>query len=183
MFEHSQSKNQIIIKGNTTFLGIGVVAIIMAIVGIRLVLGLLPFEENYTLVDVFGLVFVCVWVVVVLSMGVFAFGTNSKQITINSEGVFCKSWINKNFIKWDDIQDWGLSYCGQTRGEGNTYYLYFSARECQIKNECSKILKGKMIKTFVIGNDYLDTVGKIIPFCEDKTCIKPFIGEDKYHFV
>lgn len=73
MFELSQSKNQIIIKRNTTFLGIGVVTIIMAISGVRLLFGLLPFEENYTFADVLGLVFVCVWVFVVLSMGVFAF--------------------------------------------------------------------------------------------------------------
>jgi len=183
MFELSQSKNQIIIKRNTTFLGIGVVTIIMAIAGIRLIFGLLPFEKNYTFADVFGLVFICVWIVVVLSMGIFAFGTNSKQTTINNEGVLCKSWINKNFIKWDDIKDWGLSYCGQTRGESNTYYLYFSEHECQIKNECKKRLKGKMIKTFVIGNDYLDAVSKIIPFCKNKTDITPFIGKDKYHFI
>ena len=51
MFELSQSKNQIIIKRNTTFLGIGVVTIIMASAGIRLVFGLLPFEENYTFAE------------------------------------------------------------------------------------------------------------------------------------
>lgn len=183
MFELSQSKNQIIIKRNTTFLGIGVVTIIMAISGIRLLFGLLPFEENYTFADVLGLVFVCVWVFVVLSMGVFAFATNSKQITINSEGVLCKSWFSKKFIKWADIKDWGLSYCGQTRGEGNTYYLYFSKHECQIKNECKKKLKGKMIKTFIIGNDYFDAVNTIISFCSEKTDITPFVGKDKYHFV
>lgn len=183
MFELSQSKDQIIIKRNTTFLGIGVVTIIMAIAGIRLLFGLLPFEENYTLADVFGLVFVCVWIVIVLSMGIFAFATNCKQITINSDGVLCESWFRKMFIKWADLKDWGLSYCGETRGEGNTYYFYFSEHECQIKNESKKRLKGKMIKTFVIGNDYLEAVSKIIPFCKDKTDITPFIGKDKYHFI
>jgi len=183
MFELSQSKNQIIIKRNTTFLGIGVVTIIMAIAGVRLVFGLLPFEENYTFADILGLLFVCAWILTVLSMGVFAFVTNSKQIAINSEGVLCKSWINTNFIKWADIKDWGLSYCGQTRFEGNTYYLYFSKHECQVKNECKKILKGKMIKTFVIGNDYSETVSKIIPFCKEKTSVIPFIGKDKYHLI
>ncbi len=183
MFELSQSKNQIIIKRNTTFLGIGVVTIIMAIAGIRLVFGLLPFEENYTFADVFGLAFVCIWIVVVLSLGIFAFSTNSKQIIINSDGVLCKSWINKKFIKWTNIKDWGLSYCGQTRFEGNTYYLYFSEHECPMKNDCKKKLKGKMIRTFVIGNDYSEAVSIIIPFCKEKTDIIPFVGKDKYHLI
>jgi len=182
MFELSQSKNQIIIKRNTTFLGIGVVAIIMAIVGVRLLFGLLPFEENYTLADVFGLVFICGWLTVVLSLGIFAFVTNSRQITINDEGVLCKSLFSKAFIRWADIKDWGLSYCGQTRWEGNTYYLYFSKHECQIKNECKKKLKGKMIKTFIYGNDYFDAVNIIIAFCGEKTDKTPFVGKDKYHF-
>ena len=72
------------------------------------------------------------------SMGIFAFATNSKQITINNDGVLCKSWLHKTFVKWTDIKDWGLSYCGQTRFEGNTYYLYFSEHECPMKNDCKK---------------------------------------------
>ena len=76
----------------------------MAIAGIRLVFGLLPFEENYTFADVFGLIFVCVWILIVLSMGIFAFATNSKQITINNDGVLCKSWLHKTFVKWTDIK-------------------------------------------------------------------------------
>lgn len=183
MFEFSQSKNRIIIKRNSSFLGIGVVTIFMAIAGVRLVFGLLPFEEGYTFADVFGLVFVCIWITVVLGMGVFSFATSSKQITISNDGVLCKSWFNKKFAKWSDIKDWGLSYCGQTRWEGNTYYLYFSEQECRIKNDCSKKLKGKMIKTFVIGGDYSETLRKIIPFCRERTNVEPFVGRDKYHFI
>ena len=56
MVELSQSENQIIVKRNATFLSIGVVVIIIAIVGIRLVFGLLPLEKGYTFADVFGLV-------------------------------------------------------------------------------------------------------------------------------
>lgn len=183
MFELLQSKNQIIIKHNTTFLGIGVVATMMAIAGVRILFGLLPFEEGYTFSDVFGLIFICVWIISVLSMGISAFTVNSKQITINNDGVLCKSWFSKKFVKWSDIKDWGLSYCGQTRWEGNTYYLYFSEHTCPIKNDCKKKLKGKMIRTFVIGDDYFETISKIIPFCEERIEIMPFVGKDKYHFI
>ncbi len=45
--ELSQSKNQIIIKRNTSFLGIGIFAILMEASGIQLIFELLPFEEGY----------------------------------------------------------------------------------------------------------------------------------------
>lgn len=182
MFELSKTKNQIVIQRNTTFLGIGVFAIFMAASGVRLLFGLLPFEEDYTFGDVFGLVFICAWIALVLGMGIFAFTTNSKQITIDGDGVLCKSWFHKEFIKWSEIEDWGLSYCGQTRWEGNTYYLYFSRRACPVINACKKKLKGRMVKTFVIGNDYSEAVSTIIPFCSEYTAVPPFVGKDKYHF-
>ncbi len=86
-------------------------------------------------------------------------------------------------MSWSEIRDWGLSYCGQTRYEGNTYYLYFSKKVYPVKNECRKKLKGKMIKTFVIGNDYAEAVSKIVPFCSERTGIEPFIGKNKHHFI
>lgn len=183
MFELNQSNNRIIIKQNTTFLGIGFVAMLMAVIGFRLLFGLLPFEEGYTFVDVFGLIFVCVWILIVLGIGTYAFVTNSKQITISDDGVLCNTWFTKEFISWSEIKDWGLSYCGQARWEGNTYYLYFSKSVYPIKNDCKKKLKGKMIKIFVIGNDYAEAVSKIVPFCNERTSVEPFIGKEKHHFI
>ena len=181
MFKLDQ--NKITLKGNRIFLGIGVIALIMAITGVRLVFMLLPLEEDHTIMDVLGLIFICFWVTIVLSMGIFAFVTNSKQIEITDEGVLCRSLVTKMFLKWSEIGDWGLSYCGQTRGEGNTYYFYFSKKPQQIKNECKKKLKGKMIKIFVIGSDYAEVVSKVIPFCKERTSIEAFIEKDKYHFI
>lgn len=183
MFELSQTKSQIILRRNTTFMGIGVWAFIMAIMGFRLLFSMLPFEEECTFADVFGLFFIGIWILIVLGMGVYAFVTNSKQITINNEGVICNTWFTNDFVNWSEIKDWGLSYCGQTRGEGNTYFLYFSQVVHPIKNDCKKKLKGKMIKTFVIGNDYAEVVSKIIPFCKERLDVEPFIGKDKCHFI
>lgn len=183
MFKLFQSQNSITVKSDTLFLKIGIATIFMAIVGVRILFGALPLEDDYTSFDVFGLVFICVWLIIVLWMGVFAFLTYSKQIVIDAKGVLFKTWFTKKHIKWVDIKDWGLSYCGQTRGEGNTYYLYFSEHECPIKNECKKKLKGKMIKTFVIGGDYSETISVIIPFCKEKTDIMPFVGKDVFHII
>ena len=180
MFELDQSK---ITYKKGYFLGHCIIATIMAIIGFRILFLLLPFDEGYTLADVLGLIFVCLWIVIVISMGIFAFVTNSKKIEINGEGVLCSTVFKKEFLKWSEIKDWGLSYCGLTRFEGNTYYLYFSKNPQKTKNECKKKLKGKMIKMHVIGNDYVEAVRDVIPFCREKTSAEPFIGKDKFHFI
>ena len=40
-----------------------------------------------------------------------------------------------------------------------------------------------MIKTFVISEDYYLVVDNVIPFCEGKTAVMPFIGKDKFHII
>ena len=52
MSELIKTKDQIVMKRNTTFLGIGVFAILMAASGIRLLFEILPFEPDYTFADV-----------------------------------------------------------------------------------------------------------------------------------
>lgn len=183
MFEFSQSKRDIVIKRNNDLLEIGVIIIILTIAGILLLFGLLPFEESYTLSNIFGLILLCILIIVLLSIGAFVFVSNSKQITMNDDGILCSSWFGKKFIKWEDVKDWGVSYCGQTRWEGNTYYLYFSEQECLMKNYCAKKLKWNMIRTFFIENDYSEVISKIIPFCKEKTEINPFLGKHKHQFV
>lgn len=182
MIDISKTQDQILMKRNTAFLRIGVVILFMAAVGIRFLFEILPFEEGYTLGDVFGLLFLCVWIALVLTMGVFAIATNSHEVTISANGILCRSFLRRRWIEWEAVKDWGLSYCGQTRGEGNTYWLYFSDHVCLAKNECRKQLKGKMVKTFVMGDEYSKAVDMIIPFCAERTGVPPFIGKDKYHF-
>jgi hypothetical protein len=130
-----------------------------------------------------GLAFVSVWVMAVLSASILSFVNYSKQIIINNDGILCKTILNEKLVNWSDIKDWGISYCGQSRGQGNTYDLYFSEHECKVKNECRKKLKGKMMKIYVFQDDYSEVVSEIIPFCSEKTNVKPFIGKDKYHFI
>ena len=183
MSDLNRSDSAIELKQNPIFLYIGICACIMGIFGFRLLLGLLPLEAGYTAMDIFGVVFVCVWILTVWSMGFFTLATASRKITINCYGVSCKSWFQKDFLSWYDIRDWGLSYYGQTRGEGNTYYLYFSPALCEQKKECTKKLKGKMIKGFIVGDEYGDAINRIIPFCRQWTGVTPFIAEDRFHMI
>lgn len=183
MFEYDKVNNQIIIKGYSYFKIGGFFTLAMAFMGIRLLAGLVPFEEGYTGADVFGLIFVFVWVFGVLSMSVAFFSMGGRRIILSDAGVLAKSWFKEELLDWSDIQDYGLSYCGQTKWEGNTYYLYFSRRVFVVKNNYRKKLKGKMIKTIILSGDYAEAVNVVIPFCRRRTHIEPFIAMDRHHFM
>ena len=181
--EFDAINNRYIFKGNTFFLAFSVVALFMATSGFRLIFGSLPLDDGYTGVDIFGIIFVSVWTALVLT-GFFIGLTNAtKKVIINTEGVTCKTLFSKKEYLWSEIEDWGISYCGKTRGEGNTYDFYFSKNQQRTKNECRKLLKGKMIKTLVFESEYELVVGDVIPFCSSKTFIQPFIGVNKHHFL
>lgn len=183
MFVMDQKQKQIILKKNKMSLRIGLLALGLAMVGICVLFGLAPFEEAFTFEDVLGLLFICVWLSALVTLGVYSLAIGSKQMIICDGGISCHSWFAKDFIPWSEVVDWGLSYCGQTRGEGNTYDLYFSKYPCPVKNDCSKKLKGKMIKVFIMGNEYDEAIKTIIPFCKERTSVEPFIGVDKFHFL
>ena len=183
MFQIIKSSEQLTIKGYRLFAFIGVFALFMGAQVLRLLFLMEPFSGEFPLSDLPGFIFLCLWIVLVWTLGLSAIATSSKQIVIDSEGILCKTWFRKQYIKWPDVKDFGISYCGQTRGEGNTYYLYFSKHECPVKNQCRKKLKGKIIKTYVFEGHYTEVVNKVLPFCKDKTDIPPFVGKDKFHFI
>lgn len=183
MFEYDKVNNQIKIKSYSYFKVGGFFTLAMAFMGIRLLVGMMPFEDGYTGMDVFGLIFVCIWVFGVLSMSVAFFSMGSRQIILSDAGVCSKSCFKEELLDWSDIEDYGLSYCGQTQGEGNTYYLYFSKQTFAVKDNYRKKLRGKMIKTIIMSSDYAETVNVVIPFCRRRTHIEPFIAIDKHHFI
>ena len=80
MVEIECLKDQIELKPNPIFKGIGLGAIVMSFVGFNLIFGMLPFEADYTAGDYFGFAFVCVWITVVLTIGFTAFKESSKMV-------------------------------------------------------------------------------------------------------
>ena len=183
MLKQEQFRQKIVLKRDTNMLGIGIGACVLSLAGVQAIIGVLPFEEGYSFMDVFGLIFLCFWTALVLCGAFYCLFTAYKQITLTQEGIFCATWFGKTYLPWSEVKDWGLSYCGQTKGQGNTYHLYFSDHQCSVKNDCKKKLKGKMIKTYLYGDDYYQATRTIIPFGGELTPVKPFIGKDKYHFM
>ena len=176
-------ENQIVIKGNSLFLWICCGAAFMAFMGLSLLFEILPFTEEHGTEDIFGLVFMLIWVSIVLWMGFTALSNYKRKITIDDTGVKCSSIIKTKHYDWSEIKDFGLSYSGQVRGGGNTYDLYFSKKQQKTKNNCKKRLKGDVIKILIFGDDYRVASEKVIPYCEKYATEPPFVGEDKYHFI
>lgn len=178
-----RSSNQIELKNDSSMFGlIGVMALAMSAFGIFIINGLLPFEDGFTFANVFGLAFTCLWTLITFSMGISAFALNSKRITVSSEGIGYRTWFKKRMFEWSEIQDWGISFSGRTRGEGNTYYLYFSKNMHKTKNEYKKKLNGDMLKFDVFEKDYSRIVDVVIPFCMKWTRVEPFVGKYKYNY-
>ena len=177
MFEFSEQKKIITIKRDISFLPQCIVVVAMVIFGVRLLLRFGLFTGNHTSSAVFPGLFLCGWIVFVLSIGVFAFINVIKQVTIDPDGISCNFIFGKRFIKWSEVKDWGISRFRPIRGKGNTYYLYFSVLECPVKNECKKELKGKMIKVLVSEREYSEIVDKIIPFCCEQVTVPPFVAK------
>ena len=147
--EFDAINNRYIFKGNIFFLAFSVVALYMATMGLRMIFGSLPLDEGYTGGDVFGIIFLSVWTALVLTGLFFGLTNATKKVIISIESVTCKTIFSKKEYLWSEIEDWGISYSGNTRGEGNTYDFYFSKNPQSGKNECGKRLKGEMIKTYV----------------------------------
>ena len=178
-----QTEYQIELKNNEEHMMISAGALFMAGIGVWLICTMLPFGEAYTFADVLGLVFVCLWTVAAIVMTVLSISSAHAVLRIDCEGVSYQSLVQKQVLTWSQIADYGLSYCGQSRGDGNTYDFYFSTEKQTTINECSKKLKGKMIKYEVAEKEYYQIMERVIPFCRSRTSVEPFIGADKFHII
>ena len=157
--------------------------IYMFVSGIQLILGLVPFEEDYTGFDVFGFIFACVWTIVVGWMIFYLTFDICKKTVLDSEGITVTFLSYKKELGWQEIKDYGVSYSGKAKADGNVYDFYFATEEQVQKNNFRKKLKGNMIKILVVGEDYYVVTEKVIPFCKSKSSVNPFIGEDKFHII
>lgn len=179
----NRANDQIILKEEKYFLGFGIGLIAMSVSGINMLIEFFFVDGASFSEDVIGVIFLSVWVLTVLLLSAYCFVEFSKKITINANGVYCKTWISKKALKWNEIEDWGISYYGRMKWGGNCYNLYFSENVNQIKNSCSKRLKGKMIKVLASEEDYYGAANDVISFCKELSHVEPFVGEDKFHFL
>ncbi len=186
------SDNQMKITANPSFKGIAIVALIMICFLLYNVLygffapepdDMELVDDTFTTADLFGILFMCLWVGVVLFIGASALLLGCQVITVDANGVTSQSLCFQKTLTWKEIKDYGVSYYGQTRGEGNTYALYFATNVQPVKSDCKKKLKGNMIKAYVIGDAYDDVIQKVFSFCMRYTEVQPFVANDKFHWI
>lgn len=171
------------IKGENHFLLRTVIAAALAIWGLLLLVNTLPLGKDNLVGNVFGFVFLCVWDLLAVLGILSSLNDYTSRIELNDEGVVFHSCFKKNFVRWSDIKDWGLSYGGKDRQMGNMYHLYFSKEEQQEKDECRKKLKGPIVKIYIVEKDYEMVVDTAIPYGCERTAVVPFVGKNTYHFM
>lgn len=183
MINIHEEYDKFVIKQDKYYLFCSIFSIFAVIFGIVFARNLFPLENTNTFIGVFPACFMILWEAVAVC-GVFCnLNESSKRIIITKSGVLYRSCFAKKFYDWDDIKEWGLSYCGKERHKGNIYYFYFSKKISKPKNDCSIKLQGRNIKMYVFQEDYMALFDKVIPFCEKCTRVDPFIGKDKFHIL
>ena len=168
------------ISNNRLFLAISILTALMSVAGAVLMFNLIS-DFEFSFENIFGVVFVSVWICVVFTIGFTSFIMFSKVLILSDKGVLCKSVFKSRFLDWSEIKDFGLSYCGQTRFEGNTYYLYFSKNVLKQKNDERKIVKGVKFKVYVLESECDEIAEKVFAYCKKYTCNEPFVPKIKHH--
>ncbi len=149
----------------------------MFCMGLRIVFTMLVDYKNLESVDYVGLLFVAFWTIMVFFMGKSAIKMLTSDLIINCDGITIKSILGRDFMAWSEVEDFGLSYDGNGRS-GKTYSLYFSKEYKQVKNEKTKVLKGKMLRYIVYEDSSFEVKKWIIPFCKTFCPVEPFVCEE-----
>ena len=118
-----------------------------------------------------------VFAVVLTGLGIFELNSGSKKIIIDSKGISCKSLFKKQYIKWADVKDYGISYTGETRYRDSTYYLYFAESLKPTQSEVSKKIDVNTMKIFIFKKERDKAEKEIIPFCRQYSEVSPFISK------
>lgn len=171
MFEHNRFKNPIIIRGNSLHSVGGMAFIVMAIIGLNFLLDLDPSDSMS------AYIFIIIWILIVIIFSVCSFIEAGKKVILCDNGIYSYTLISEDFLDWNEIKDWGLSYSGRARGGGEIFYLYFSKKSFQKKSACKKKLKGKMIKIEIFEAEYVKILNNVIPYCKKKISVEPFVGK------
>ncbi len=175
-----KNNGEITISKKLTFLLTGAMSVFLFISGAVLILPNLSYEEAKEPVNVFGDIFVLMWLSVMGYFILFSFNEFFKKTTISKEGVICRSFFGTKKYMWPEIKDFGISYSGQTRGEGNTYYLYFSADILNQNRKGKKKMNRSVIKVIFTSDDSDAFINEVIPFCRESTNVVPFLPSGKF---
>lgn len=118
-----------------------------------------------------------IFAVFLTGLGIFELNSGSKKITIDSRGISCKSLFKRQYLKWTDVKDYGISYTGETRYRDSTYYFYFAESLKPTQSDVSKKMDVNTIKIFLFKKDRDRIEKEIIPFCQQYSKLSPFISK------
>ena len=171
--------NEITVTYKGYYIWLSMAMIFLSFFGVLLLISLFPLDKGNLANGIFGVVAVICWTLFDLVMGIYAMVMYSKKVIINGEGVTERTFLSEKHLHWNEIGDFGLSFAIYSQYDGNTYDLYFSRDVQKSRDRYKKKLKGEMIKITINQKMRSEAVDTLIPYCQTRTAVTPFIGEGK----
>ncbi len=174
MVEFDRRKNEYILYTSRLNIIVCAMPLFMFGVGIKLIVEMILGLDGWKTADVIGLLFVIIWTTLVFFALLFAIKETTRRIAINEDGVLCKTLISSDFLRWSEIEDWGIFYQGYTRG-GEIHILYFSKEILSVTRNEKKKVKTKTIQFGISEAESHDMVSQIVDFGKTRSFIEPFV--------
>lgn len=144
-------------------------------VGVKLLIDQCLEMEQFHWMDAVGGAFLLLWIGLALWMGFKASELAKTVLVFCDEGIVLAGPRSTRELKWEAVQDYGLHYIGKSRGT-NLYELYFADRPQKQKNGQTRRLDKEVIRIQIRGAEEYDQImAQILPYCKDRTDVKPFI--------
>lgn len=99
---------------------------------------------------------------------------SESTLTIDQSGIKSKLLFIEKKIAWNELQDFGFSYYGETRYDGELFNLYFSCETLKTNKNGKKKLNGKTIRVYVHDDEYDTFESEVISFCRRHTSLSPY---------
>lgn len=175
-------EGRVIVRSLWHFYLFPVAALVMAGFGVRGLLAVLPLRPDHLGTDLFGLCFLCLWICVVLGMGVVFCLRNPLSLTVDAAGVSAVGILGKRSLPWDKVQDYGFAYAGRMRGSATRFYnFYFADSALKEKRHGKKRLRGRCVSILLDEGDYLFRRDDILSLCARYSPVKPFAADPEKH--
>ncbi|MBQ8185174.1 MAG: PH domain-containing protein [Lachnospiraceae bacterium] len=172
-----KTHNQIVLHRNRFQAAAYIFLVILSVLGIVVNIQTLLFEPEdiwYTLLYIF--ILLCY---AILALGLmYNLLVDVWKLTLTRDGIICKYLFSTKFVPWADIQDFGLSYWVTSRSFVKWYYLYFSKEMLKQTSPQQKKLRGPCIKLLISEVSSSEIKEQVLPFCELRTNLLPFIAEN-----
>ncbi|MBQ7365133.1 MAG: hypothetical protein IJW46_06005 [Clostridia bacterium] len=162
------------VKGNTYFLMMTAVACFMLFFSLPELFDIYR-EAGSDPSNTVGAVFLTVWSLLVLGLGLFSFSFAMRKFVISSSGISYTTPFRKVNFDYREIRDYGITAYGSIRGGGTLYAVYFSTDELPVKKK-NKKLTHRTATVVITDRERVMMLKEVFPFCQEKIDRPPYLS-------